>query len=155
MKNNIFKILAISVIGAGLATPALSHEGETHQPAAVATHEEGKAETVTIPDSAAGIWQAVDKEMDNMSKLIEAGTVEDLHHHAFAVRDLFAALPDHSASLAADKLEKVKTDTKFVATLASRLDEAGDSKDKVAAAANFKKMQDLLKSARENYSEAK
>ena len=155
MKFDILKILAI-VISVGVTAKTLAFAADSEKPAAVAgAHEEGKEATVTIPDSAAGIWQAIDKEMDEMSKLIEAGTVETLHHHAFAIRDLFAALPEHSGSLASDKLDKVKSDTKFVATLASRLDEAGDGKDKAAAASNFKKLQNLLKTARENYPDTK
>ena len=86
-----------------------------------------------------------------MSKLIQAGTISDLHHHAFAVRDMIAALPAVSASLPADKLDKVKSNSKFVATLAERLDAAGDGNDKAAAAQNFERLQGILKTLRENY----
>jgi hypothetical protein len=79
--------------------------------------------------------------------------VSDLHHHAYAVRDLVAALPAHSASLPADKLAKVQSDSKFVATLAQRLDAAGDSNDKNAAESNFKKLNDILNLIRVNYSD--
>jgi CRISPR/Cas system CSM-associated protein Csm2 small subunit len=116
--------------------------------------EEEKDTPVTIPNDAAGIWQAVDTETNEMSKLIQAGTVSDLHHHAFAVRDLVAALPAHSASLPADKLEKVQSASKFVAILAQRLDAAGDSNDKDAASSNFEKLNVILKSIRGNYSDA-
>jgi hypothetical protein len=106
---------------------------------------------VTIPDTPAAIWQSADKEMDEMSKMIQAGALKDLHHHAFAVRDLVAALPAHSASLPADQLEKVTSDSKFVTTLADRLDAAGDSNDKTAATSNFEKLKKVLSSIRANY----
>ena len=107
-----------------------------------------------IPDTAAALWQAVDTEMDTMSKMIQAGTIKDLHQHAFAVRDLVAALPARSGSLPADKLANVKSSSKYVATLADRLDAAGDGNDKTAAATHLAKLQTVLKSIRENYSDS-
>ena len=120
-------------------------------PAAAAEKEAPTA----IPDTAAGIWEAVDKETEEMSKLIQAGTLKDLHHHAFAVRDLVAALPAKSASLPADKMAKLKSDSKSVATLADRLDAAGDSNNKTAAESNFGKLKGVLTSIRANDTDAK
>jgi hypothetical protein len=117
----------------------------------VTAHAAEKDAPTAIPASSAAIWQAVDTEMDAMSKMIQAGTIADLHHHAFAVRDLVAALPAHSDSLPADKLESVRSSSKFVATLTDRLDAAGDGNDKTAAASNLTKLQTVLKSIRENY----
>lgn len=117
-----------------------------------ASAEEADKPTV-IPDTPAAIHLAIDKETNEMSKLIQAGTVKDLHHHAFAVRDLVAALPDKSTSLAADKLANVKGANKFVSTLAERLDTAGDTNDKAGAEKSFAKLQDVLKSVWVNYSE--
>jgi hypothetical protein len=108
---------------------------------------EEKDTPLVIPDTPAAIWRSVDREMDEMSKMIQAGTLKDLHHHAFAVRDLVAALP-------AGKEGKIKSDSKFVATLADRLDTAGDGNDKLAATSNFQKLQDVLKSMRWNYSDS-
>ena len=109
------------------------------------------AEKASIPDSVVGIWQSIDNETAGIAQEIQAGKLGDLHQHAFAIRDLVAALPPRSASLPADKLEKVKSDAKFVATLAQRLDAAGDAKDKSASEANFQKLTSVLKSIRENY----
>lgn len=110
-----------------------------------------KVATVTIPDTPVAIWQSIDSQVDETSKLIQAGTLNDLHHHAFAIRDLVAGLPAHSATLPADKLAKVKSDGKFVATLATRLDTAGDSNDKTGAESNFDKLKSVLNSLRSNY----
>jgi hypothetical protein len=49
---------------------------------------------------------------------------------------------------------KVKAESKFVATLAQRLDAAGDSNNKAASISNFDKLKDVLKSIRINYPEA-
>lgn len=126
----------------------------TTESKAVAAHPAESDTAVKAPDTPEAIWQAVDKETDEMAKLIEAGTISELHHHAFAVRDFVAALPAASASLPADKMDKVKSNSKFVATLAERLDAAGDGNDKAAAASNFRKLQDVLKTLRSNYADS-
>ncbi len=115
------------------------------------THAEEKDAPTVIPETSAAIHQAVDKETDEMEKMIQEGKIGDLHHHAFAVRDLVAALPDKSSSLPVEKLATVKADAKFVATLADRLDAAGDSNDKAASESNFGKLKDVLKSIWANY----
>lgn len=123
-----------------MVQPVLAHEKEV---------------AVTIPDTPTAIWQSIDKEVDETSKLIQAGTIKDLHHHAFFIRDLVAGLPAHSASLPSDKLAKVKSDGKFVATIADRLDAAGDSNDKAAAESNFGKLKNILTTLRVNYPDIK
>ena len=112
---------------------------------------EEKSAPVAIPDTPSGIWQSVDNEMNEMTKMIAAASIKELHPHAFAVRDLVAALPEKSASLAPEKLAGVKSNIKFVATLADRLDVAGDSNDKAAAEENVKKLKGVLDSIRANY----
>ncbi len=119
----------------------------------VSAHDEDKATTAAIPDTPAAIWQLIDKEADETTKAIQTGALKDLHHHAYTIRDLVAALPEHSGSLPADKVTKVKADAKFVATLAQRLDAAGDSNNKAASISNFDKLKDVLKSIRANYPE--
>lgn len=113
--------------------------------------DEGKETPLVIPNTVAEIHQAVDKEMSEMDKMIESGSIKDLHHHAFAVRDLIAALPDKSVSLSQDKLTAVKSSGKFVATLAERLDAAGDGNDKAAAAENFNKLTGVVDTVWANY----
>jgi len=110
-----------------------------------------KESTVTIPNTTAAIWQSIDSQANEVATLIQAGTLKDLHRHAFAIRDLVAGLLAHSATLPADKLAKVKSDGKFVATLATRLDAAGDSNDKTGAESNFDKLKNVLSSLRSNY----
>lgn len=107
---------------------------------------------VQIPATSEAIWKSIDKETEQLAALIQTGKFEEVHHHAFAIRDLVAALPAHSGILSGDKLAQIKADSKFVATLAERLDVAGDAKNKAATEANFQKLKGVLKSLRANYS---
>jgi len=114
---------------------------------------EKEAASVKIPDTVAAIWQSVDQETEGIAKEIQTGKLGELHQHAFAIRDLVAALPARSASLPPDKLAKVKSDSKFVATLAQRLDAAGDANNKAAVEANYQKLKDVIRSIKGNYSD--
>jgi Cu/Ag efflux pump CusA len=153
MKNTLTKIAGLRSLLPGLALGVmLALTGALTQRAS-AQHED-KSAPVSIPDTPAAIWQLIDKETDETTKAIQAGALKDLHHHAYTIRDLVAALPEHSKSLPADKVTKVKADSKFVATLAQRLDAAGDSNNKAASISNFDKLKDVLKSIRVNYPEA-
>ena len=136
-------LLAVALVGSLAWTMSTrAHDGEEHGQKAAAT---------AIPSTAAAIWQSVDKETEETAKAIQTGALKELHHHAFAIRDLVAALPDRSGTLPAAKLEKVKADGKFIATLAGRLDAAGDSNNKAASVSNFEKLKEVLKSIRSNY----
>ena len=113
-----------------------------------------KVVQTAIPATNAAIWQSIDGAVADLRHTVESGKLSDVHHHAFAIRDLVAALPAHSGSLPADKIAKVQASSKFVGILAERLDAAGDANDKAATVANFQKLQELLKSIRENYDAA-
>lgn len=103
------------------------------------------AETRTVvPATSAAILQAVDAQSAALQKLVRDGALADVHHVAFAIRDLVAALPAKSASLPPEKLAAVKGDAKFVATLAGRLDERGDANDRAGAQAEYAKLQKVL-----------
>ena len=111
-----------------------------------------KAEAqVKIPATSQAIWQSIDKETGQLAALIQSGKFEEVHHHAFAIRDLVEALPAHSGALPADNLAQVKANSKFIATLAGRLDTTGDAKDKAGTESNFRKLQSVLKAIRANY----
>lgn len=112
-----------------------------------------EAKTV-IPATSDAIWLSIDKETEQLATLIQGNKLEEVHHHAFAIRDLVAALPARSASLGADKLAAVKTNSKFVAALAERMDATGDAKDKAGTAANLEKLKGVLKTIRSSYPSA-
>jgi Skp family chaperone for outer membrane proteins len=147
MKTALMKIIASRtlVFAAMLAGTLLFN--------ASASAAEKEAAPVKIPDTVAAIWQSVDRETEGMAKEIQTGKLGELHQHAFAIRDLVGALPALSASMAADKLAKIKSDAKFVATLSQRLDAAGDGNNKAAAESNFEKLKEVLKAIRVNYSD--
>lgn len=106
---------------------------------------------VKIPATSEAIWQSIDKETEQLAALIQIGKFEEVHHHAFAIRDLVAALSARSDALPGDKLAQIKTNSKFVATLAQRLDATGDAKDKVGTESNFNKLQKVLSAIRADY----
>lgn len=107
--------------------------------------------TAALPATAAGIWQAIDVKSAQLTKTIHSGKLGDVHHQAFAIRDLVNALPARSLDLPTDKQAKVKSGVKFVTTLADRLDASGDANDKAASQANFDKLLAVLKNIRSNY----
>lgn len=139
MKISGFKVVALGTILAGsLLFNPLAHSTEKAAPQA------------QIPATSVAIWQSIDKETAILDTLIRTGKLEELHHHAFAIRDLVAALPSRSGAFPAEKIAQIKASSKFVATLAERLDSAGDAKDKAAAASNLLKLKEVLKTIRAN-----
>jgi hypothetical protein len=114
-------------------------------------HAEEAEAKVVIPAKAAEIWRAIDHHIADLHATIDKGKLDNVHVHAFAVRDLVRALPMHSPHLSADALTKVKAQSKFVDTLATRLDQTGDAGDKPGTIANVNKLEGVLKSIRAAY----
>jgi hypothetical protein len=124
-------------------------------PPTFAADEKNEPEVkIKIPDTSAGIFKEVKQHEDELGKTITDKKLDDVHHHAFAIRDLVNALADKSKDLPADKLTKLKADAKFVASLADRLDKSGDANDQAGTESNFKKLQGLLKEIRALYPES-
>lgn len=107
-----------------------------------------EAAPVSVPASRIAIWQAIDQRMATLAKLIQAGTLGEVHHHAFAIRDLTAALLTHENKLTPDQSKQFASQVKFVAILAERLDASGDSSDRAGAAANYSKLTRVLDTLR-------
>lgn len=127
------------------ATPAPAPAPAAAAPAPEATAAaETEAAPVVIPDTADAIWQAVNEHSAELKTTIEGGSLGEVHHHAFAIRDLVAALPAHSPTLPAEDQAKLAGEVKFVATLASRLDETGDANDKAGCQANYDQLVAVL-----------
>ena len=113
-----------------------------------------EAAPMQIPATSAAVWQGIDQQVAALSKAIQTGAFDEVHHRAFAIRDLVAALPARSGSLPAEKLAQVNANVKFVAALAQRLDATGDAKDKAGTESNFKKLQGILTAVRADYPKA-
>lgn len=131
--------------------PAADAPAATEAPAApapesapAATAPEAPAAPTTIPDTADGIWQAIDKHKAELQASIRGGSLAEVHHHAFAIRDLVAALPTHTPSLPDEEKAKLTGEVGFVATLADRLDSAGDGGDQAQAQSEFDKLSAVL-----------
>ena len=105
-------------------------------------HKEGKA---TIPNTVGGIWDEVKEHEEQLGKIISEQKLDKVHEVAFEIRDLVNAMPGKSKDLPADTLAKVKSNAKFVADLAKRLDESGDAKNQAGTESTFKKLQGILK----------
>lgn len=108
---------------------------------------------VPIPATAPAVWQAIDQQSAALGKAIQMGAFAEVHHRAYAIRDLAAALPSRSGSLSPDKLARVKAQIPFVVTLAQRLDATGDARDRPGTESNFRKLQGILNAIGANYPE--
>ena len=125
------------------AAPATSTPPETAAPTA-APAAEAEAAPTAIPETADAIWQAIDQHSAELKTTIASGTLGEVHHHAFAIRDLVAALPSHSPTLSTEDQVKLEGEVKFVTTLADRLDQTGDANDKVGTQENYDKLVTVL-----------
>ncbi len=144
-KISAFRAIALRIIAGGTILAG----GLIFNPLAHAA--EKMVTQVQIPATSEAIWRSIDKETELLEALIQAGKFEEVHHRAFAIRDLAAALPSRSGSLPPDKLAQVKANVQFVATLAQRLDATGDAKNKASTESNFKKLQGVLSAIRADY----
>ena len=108
--------------------------------------------SAAIPATVAGIWQEVKEHEEELGKIITGKKLDKVHEAAFEIRDMVNALPDKSIDLPADNLAKVKSNAKYVADIAKRLDESGDAGDQAGTEVNFKKLQNFLKVIETQYS---
>lgn len=142
------------ILGSLIGTSAASaNGGGSHEHAVVAASAPAtKASPVRkLPATAAGIWQLVDQETAELDKLIQSGRLEQVHHHAFAIRDLVTNLPAHAQARTPAQLARINSNVKFVTTLAERLDATGDAKDKAGTQANLAKLKQVLANLRAEF----
>ena len=97
---------------------------------------------VKIPDTAEGILKAIHTEHGELAETVKNKKLADVHHHAFAIRDLAKALP---AKAEADKKKQVEGTVKNIAKLADDLDKAGDDGKQAETEALLKKLDGVLK----------
>ncbi len=109
------------------------------------------ATAAVVPATLDALWKSIDAKSAELKITINRGALDQVHHQAYAIRDLVAALPGMSKSLAPERLAKVQAGVKFVATLAERLDATGDAKDAAGTKQNFEKLSNVLASLRSNY----
>ena len=108
-----------------------------------ASAEEEKMEAkMKIPDTTEGTFKAIHEHHMELAAVVKSKKLADVHHHAFAIRDLANALP---AKAAPDKKTRVEGTAKNIAKLADDLDESGDANDQAKTEANLKKLDGLIK----------
>lgn len=106
---------------------------------------EAKAEKLVIPKTLPAVWSAVTEHQKELHEVLAAKKLEDVHHHAFAVRDLVAALSTKASGLSAEKKTALNKSISRVASLAKLLDEAGDAGDSAKVATLVVKLDAELK----------
>lgn len=117
----------------------------------VAFANEEKTAPIKIPTTIPAVWQAIDEHTAAIDKLITTNEFATIHAHAFAIRDLVAALPALSNDLSSEQMAALKRDAGYVSQLAVRLDKTGDANDKEGTVANFNKLKKILGQIRANY----
>ena len=132
------KLTRILAVG---ACAAFALTGTTQSAfAAEKEHAEHKEKTV-VPETVDGIMEAIHKAHGELAEVVKSKKLADVHHHAFAIRDLANALP---AKVAADKKARVEGSVKNIAKLADDLDKTGDDNNQAGTEANLKKLDGVL-----------
>ncbi|MEO6035745.1 MAG: hypothetical protein ABIQ35_10860 [Verrucomicrobiota bacterium] len=126
----------------------------TNQSSFAQEHKDSKehkehGEKTKIPDTVEGILKEIHKNKQELRDTVKAKKLEDVHHHAFALRDLAKALPAKSHP---DHKKMVENAVKKVSQLAEDLDKSGDAGDQAKTEANLKKMDAALKTLEEHAS---
>ena len=121
------------------ACAAFAFTGLTSQ--TVFAAEKEHAEKMVMPETADGIMTEIHKHHGELADVVKSKKLADVHHHAFAIRDLANGLP---AKVAADKKARVEGSVKNIAKLAEDLDKSGDDNNQAATEANLKKLDGVL-----------
>lgn len=135
--TRILSIGACAAIALTLNTQPLFADEKGHKEGGHA--EKGKT---AVPDTADGIMAAIHKHHGELADVVKSKKLAEVHHHAFAIRDLANGLP---AKVAADKKARVEGSVKNIAKLAEDLDKTGDDNNQAATEANLKKLDGVLK----------
>jgi hypothetical protein len=142
MKTNKTLAMALcAVIGLFIHTqnaPAQEHnEHSDHK---------GAHETVKIPDTLSGIWDEIHHHNTELTNTVAQHKLADVHHHAFAVRDLAKALPSKVPS---EHKQHITNMVKKLSQHAEDLDKSGDAGDQAKTEANLRKFEATLKDMEE------
>lgn len=145
MKNRrsiLVRALTVALLVWGLNT-GMAFSGE--EPGHGESKHGEKAEKLVIPKTLPAIWGAVTEHQSELHEALGARRLEDVHHHAFAVRDLVAALATKESGLTVEKKTSLNKSITRVGSLAKLLDEAGDGGDSAKVATLIVKLDAELK----------
>lgn len=141
-RRRILMVVAGSGLGVALALAPRASKGDDMM------HGGGMGDHMQMKPSAtepiASVWRSVKKREAELADLVKAKQLDKVHETAFAIRDLVAAMPEKSTGLKPEQNAKLAGNVKFVATLAQRLDAAGDAKDQAGTEGAFKQLQGVL-----------
>ena len=140
------KILLAMALGAAIGllsnhATALAQEHKDHK-----EHKESGGK-VKVPDTVEGIWKEIHKHHTELADTVKAKQLADVHHLAFAIRDLAKALP---AKAHPDHKKMVENAVKRISQIAEDLDKSGDAGNQAATEANLKKFDTALKNLEEH-----
>ena len=131
----ISRLLAIAFTALAsitLSTPALrAHEG----------HDHGAKPQVTVPDTADGILQEIQKQHALISTAVTGKNLKGVHDPIEAIPALAKALPDKVAD---DKKVRVQGSVNNLTKAADSLHHAADAGDQTKAEAELKKFDGVL-----------
>ncbi|MEO5718123.1 MAG: hypothetical protein ABIR29_06085, partial [Chthoniobacterales bacterium] len=131
----MIKLLAIGAYAAVAFTTISAPTARAEEPEAAAKNK------VTIPATTEGILAEIQKRHDELDAAVKDKKLADVHHHAFAIRDLARALP---AKAPADKQARVQGAVNNLGKLAQDLDASGDAGDQAKTESNLKKFDAVL-----------
>ena len=131
--NRIITLSFCAALGLSLST--------FNSVAAEEKHEGAEKSEMKIPATADGILADIHKHHGELADVVKNNKLSDVHHHAFAVRDLAKALVDKAA---VDKKQRVQGTVNNIAKLADELDKAGDAGDKAKTEAELKKFDAVI-----------
>ncbi|MEO7300556.1 MAG: hypothetical protein ABI042_18480 [Verrucomicrobiota bacterium] len=131
-----------AAIGLTTSTVSLRADDKEHKEHKEGEKHEEKEGKMKIPDTVEGIWTEIHHHHTELAETVKNKKLADVHHHAFAIRDLAKALPD---KVEADKKTKVEGAVKNISKLADQLDKAGDDGNQADTEAHLKKLDGVLK----------
>ena len=102
------------------------------------------AEVVTPAATVAGIWAQIDGEQGKLSAAIDNGQLKDVHHLAFGVRDLVAALADKMSAASPASAGRLAGLVAQVKASAAKLDELGDAGNLSGTQTEYAKLNAVL-----------
>lgn len=141
------RILAFVVLSTALGFTATradekAEEGKEHGT---------KSEKMVMPKALSAVWAAIESHQKELHEVLAAKKLGEVHHHAFAIRDLAAAMPTKSTTLPAEKKTALGKSVSRIVSLAKLLDEAGDGGDSAKVATLTVKLDAELKAIQDLY----
>lgn len=141
----IFLLASCSSNKSHTETPTTNSQSspQATTPSAEAEHGES-AETVAPAGTTGAIWTQIGDEETKLSTAIQNGQLKDVHHLAFAIRDLVVGLAEKANAASPATAPTLNGMVDQVKASATKLDELGDAGNLNGTQAEFAKLQTVL-----------